>query len=132
MGFRPDRALLVVAAVAGLLAAGGAVLVSAATDRVVLVAVALALLALAGAGLRIGDRLAADHAGIVVRGPTSARRIPWSEIVRVSAPSRRRMGVASTTLEIELRDDELLLFGRIDLGTDPELVADALRACRPG
>nr|WP_275889570.1 PH domain-containing protein [Nakamurella flavida] len=69
--------------------------------------------------------------GLEIRGVGGGRTVRWAEIVRVSAPSRRRMGIASTTLELELVDDELLLFGRLDLGTDPERVAAAIAARRP-
>jgi hypothetical protein len=34
--------------------------------------------------------------------------------------------MGSVTLEIDLVDDDLLLFGRVDLGTDPADVADEL------
>lgn len=131
VGFGPSRGLLLAGLAAGLAAAAGAALVIEPTDRLVLAAVAAVLLGLAGVGLRIGRRLTVDAHGVVVRGATTSRTISWARILRVTAPSRRRMGIASTTLEIELTDDELLLFGRIDLGADPEQVAAALQARRP-
>lgn len=131
VGFGPSRGLLVVAAVAGLAAVAGAVVAAEPTDRLVLLAVAATLLALAAVGLRIGHRLTVGPQGVVVRGVTGSRTLPWADIVRVTAPSRRRMGLASTTLEIEVAEDELLLFGRLDLGTDPERVTAVLQEHRP-
>ena len=40
-----------------------------------------------------------------------------------SAAPDRATGIASTTMEIDLVDDDLLVFGRIDLGADPADVA---------
>ena len=41
------------------------------------------------------------------------------------AATSRRLGLTSTTIEIDLVDDDLLVFGRTDLGVD---TADALAA----
>jgi hypothetical protein len=61
--------------------------------------------------------------GLVV-GLSRSRVIPWSTVRRVAAGRNRRLG--SATLEIDLEDDELLLFSRIELGTDPTDVSAAL------
>ena len=54
--------------------------------------------------------------------------MPWSQ---VREPGTRRgtsrLGLASTTIEIDLVDDDLLVFGRTDLGADPADVLAALR-----
>ncbi|HET8591783.1 MAG TPA: PH domain-containing protein, partial [Nakamurella sp.] len=89
---------------------------------------------------RIRVRLRADTTGIAVTGPLHTRRIPWGRIHSISAPQRGRFGRRASVLEIEVRpdggaadhaadtagagdtgdaDDELLTFGRFDLGTDP-------------
>ena len=122
--------LIVLAVVGGV----GAVLQHDPIDRAVsaLLAGTLLLLALAG-GRR---RLVGGPRGVLVVGLTRARVIPWSTVRRVAAGRNRRLG--SATLEIDLEDDELLLFSRIELGTDPTDVSAALsrwfadRSAAPG
>jgi hypothetical protein len=87
---------------------------------VALAAIAAALL------LTMRQRLTAGPDGLVVRGPGGSRVFAWTEILAISAPSRRRRGLASTSLELELSDDRLLVLGRTELGTDPAEVADVL------
>jgi hypothetical protein len=47
----------------------------------------------------------------------------------------RRFGRDTALLEVDLvtadGDEQLIVFGRLDLGDDPEDVADAVRAARP-
>jgi hypothetical protein len=81
--------------------------------------------------VRIRVRLRAGADGITVTGPLRSRRITWSRIHTISTPSRGRFGRRGVLLELEVRppssgtpdpdspDDELLTFGRFDLGTDP-------------
>ncbi|SDO58258.1 PH domain-containing protein [Nakamurella panacisegetis] len=84
--------------------------------------------AIAGALLlTMRRRLTAGPDGLVVRGPGGMRVFPWAGIVSIAAPSRRRRGLSSTSLEIELDDDLLLVFGRTELGgIDPADVVAAL------
>jgi hypothetical protein len=106
---------------------------------VLVVVLALTTLSL----VRIRVRLRADTTGIAVTGPLHTRRIAWGRIHSISAPQRGRFGRRASVLEIEVRpdggaadrsddtgdtgdaddagdaDDELLTFGRFDLGTDP-------------
>jgi hypothetical protein len=72
-------------------------------------------------------RLTAYSDAFVIRGPTGAREVSWDKVVGVSAPARRRRGLASTSVEIELDDDTLILFNRTELGADPTEVSMALR-----
>ena len=90
--------------------------------------------AIAGALLlTMRQRLTAGPEGLAVRGPGGLRVFPWSHIVAIGAPSRRRRGLASTSLEIELEDDALLIFNRTELGgADPDDVVLALRQWWPG
>jgi hypothetical protein len=85
-------------------------------------------------------RLAADRAGLRVRGLLGTKEFDWAQVSRVRLVHTRRFGRDVPILEIETRgrgvDDEgLLVFGWLDLGTDPREVADALteigRAGRP-
>jgi hypothetical protein len=114
--------------------------------------VLVVVLALTTLGLvRIRVRLRADRDGIAVTGPLRTRRIPWSRIRSISAPLRGRFGRPAAVLELEVRpdgaatafadatasdgqasvagdepDDELLTFGRFDLGADPARVCREL------
>jgi hypothetical protein len=57
--------------------------------------------------------------------------VPWSQVRGLDAARSQRLGIASTTIEIDLVDDDLLVFGRIDLGADPVDVLAELRAFSP-
>ena len=90
---------------------------------------AVALVFVALVGTRARPRLAADLDGIEVRGLTSRTRYPWSEVERVHVVRTRRWGRETPLLEIDTRTDDeerLLVFGRLDLGTDPEEVSERL------
>jgi hypothetical protein len=120
--WRPSTALpgglLALAAVAVL----GAVLPREPIDRVVAGAAAVVLLVLAGAAWR--RRLVGGPRGLLVEGVTGTRMVPWSAVRAIDCGRTKRMG--SATLEIDLVDDDLLLFGRVELGTDPADVAAEL------
>ncbi|MDD7941294.1 PH domain-containing protein [Actinomycetospora lutea] len=94
-----------------------------------LAALALALGAAFGAFAR--PRLRADDDGLVLRGVSGRRSWPWARVDAVRAVRMRRMGLPAAYLEVEVRDaDEdgrLLVLGRLELGTDPVEVADALQ-----
>lgn len=90
-------------------------------------AVAAALL------LTMRQRLTAGPDGLAIRGLGGSRMLPWNEIHAISAPSRRRRGLASASLEIELADDQLVILSKTELGADPTEVADTLSHWwRPG
>jgi len=59
--------------------------------------------------------------------PGGSRRVRWDQVVAIGAPTRRRRGLASTSLELDLDDDGLILFGKTELGADPAEVATELR-----
>jgi hypothetical protein len=100
--------------------------------RVLLGVVAL-LLALAGLYATVArPRLAADQAGVAVRGLTGTRRWSWAE-VNVRLVRTRRLGRDTATLEIDAENADppaLVVLGRMDLGVDPEDVVDELLALR--
>jgi hypothetical protein len=80
-------------------------------------------------------RLSAGPDGVDVRTWTGRRHLPWP-LLRVRVRVTRRLGVSSRTLELDTAagpDDDgvLVVLGRRDLGTDPEIVARALRALDP-
>lgn len=125
--WRPRRELLVVgcAAVIGVL---GWVLLLAVNpmDRVVGVVIAVILGAATAWAWR--RRLVGGPRGLLIGGFGGARLVPWSQVRGLDAARSQRLGIASTTIEIDLVDDDLLVFGRIDLGADPVDVLAALRA----
>ena len=118
--------VLLAAAVVAALIAGGSL------DRMVAVVVAVFVAATLIAALRLRSRLQASTAGLLVGTLSGPRQIRWSEVHRIEVVNRKRMGASSSTLELDLDDDELLVFGRMDLGTDPEQVAEDLRTLRTG
>jgi Bacterial PH domain len=85
-------------------------------------------------GLRARPRLAADEDGLVLRGVLVTRSWPWARVDAVRVMRMRRLGLPAAYLEIEARDDDgserLLVLGRLELGTDPVDVAEALQAHR--
>ncbi|MFF5054547.1 PH domain-containing protein [Micromonospora sp. NPDC000663] len=95
-----------------------------------------ALAAAAVAGWAVRDlvapvRLAVGPDGLtVVRGFAGRRLLPWSAVEAITVDRRPRFGLTSETLEIDA-GDSLHLFGRYDLGANPEEVAAELRAARP-
>ncbi|MCW0212028.1 MAG: PH domain-containing protein [Pseudonocardia sp.] len=97
----------------------------------------------AAVGLLVGSlfgtlarpRLAADAAGVTVRGLLGTRRFPWSRVRGVRVVRVRRLGREGSLLELDVSDgggtERLIVFGRLDLDADPEDVADILAARRP-
>ena len=120
---------VVVTAVAGV----AAVLARGSEDRLVAGVVAVIAAVSAFALLRIRRRLAVSAAGVIVGGVFGTRIVPWATVRSIQAVSRRRLGTLSTALEIDLMNDDLLVFSKLDLGVDPSTVADELRRWRhPG
>jgi hypothetical protein len=89
--------------------------------------------ALAGALAAFGSvarpRLAVDDTGVTVRGFTGSQHLPWHQ-VKVKLTHTRRFGRESTTLELDA-EEHLVVLTRLDLGADPEEVAEVLHALRP-
>jgi hypothetical protein len=128
----PKVELTALAWAAAGLAAAWAVFTDDPPGRVLLGAVAL-MLAFAGLfGTVVRPRLAADAEGVTVRGLTGSRRYAWAE-VNVRLVRTRRLGrdVATVELDAEAAEEPgLVVLGRLDLGTDPEDVVDALLELR--
>lgn len=106
---------------------GWLVLAGNAEDRLVAGAGAAFSVVATGVLLTMRVRLVAGPDGFTVRGPAGARNVAWSQVAAISAPSRRRRGLASTSVELDLADDGLIVLGRTELGADPVDVADDLR-----
>lgn len=103
----------------------------------VLIGVAAAGLALAALfGTRARPRLRADADGLTVRGLAGRSHHPWPLVRDVRVLRMRRFGITSALLEVDTLtldgDERLLVLGRLELGADPEDVAAAVLAARPG
>jgi hypothetical protein len=93
------------------------------------------LLVVVAHDLQARPRLSAGPDGVDVRTWTGCRHLPWP-LLRVRVRVTRRLGISGRTLELDTAagpDDEglLVVLGRRDLGADPEVVAQALRALDP-
>jgi hypothetical protein len=100
-------------------------------EVVIGVVATLAAAAYAARDLIARERLRADRDGlVVVRGYAGHRRLAWSELERISVESRLRLGARTETLELDT-GEEIYLFGRYDLGTEPEQAFDELDELRP-
>lgn len=96
--------------------------------------VGLAALALAGAtlvGAVARPRLAARPDGLALRTLGGTRSWPWVRVDAVRVVRLRRLGMPGSYVEVDARDDDgterLLVLGRLELGTDPVDVAEALQ-----
>lgn len=101
-----------------------------------LAAVATVGLALAALyGTRARPRLVVDVDGVTVGGLAGPHHLPWSQVGTVRAQAVRRWGRDSVMLEMDVvapdGTERMLVFGKLDLGDDPEDVAAAVRAARP-
>ncbi|MFD1324975.1 PH domain-containing protein [Micromonospora sonneratiae] len=116
---------------AALLVLAGALLTD--SDPVPLGLAVLAAVVLAGWAMRdllVPVRLALDPTGItVVTGYAGHRHLGWTDIERITVDSRPRFGLRTGTLEVDT-GDSLHLFGRNDLGADPEEVVAVLQAAQ--
>ncbi|NBH10401.1 PH domain-containing protein [Amycolatopsis sp. SID8362] len=100
-------------------------------DRGGLVLFALAAVAVgafAAHATLVRPRLAADAEGLVARTLGGEHRLPWGQ-TRTRLRTTRRLGRDGVTLEVE-HDEQLYVFGRLDLGEDPRDVLDVLSTLR--
>jgi len=99
------------------------------TGRWLVWAAAGMLYAIAAMDIFLRPRLRADAAGVTVRSLSGQRTFPW---LALEARLRRiqRFGRSVTTLELD-HDDTLIIFGRRELGADPEEVLRQLSDLRP-
>ncbi|MFC9356307.1 PH domain-containing protein [Rhodococcus sp. NPDC057014] len=104
--------------------------------RVLVCVAALGLLLTAASALRQRPRLAVDKegGGIVVNRLTGRHGYARAQIDRARLVRYPRLGRRVPMLEIDVRTEDgterLLIFGRWDLGTNPEDVFDALAVHR--
>jgi len=105
------------------------------TGRLLAGCAALALVVAALFGTRARPRLRVDADGLTVGGLLRARHHPWPLVQGVRVLRTRRFGRENSLLEIDTvtadGGERLLLFGRLDLGADPEDVAPQVMDLRP-
>jgi hypothetical protein len=82
----------------------------------------------AGFSLRARPRLAIQQDGLTIRGWWRSRTLRQADIKLIRITEFRRIGRKVRLLEIDTRDDVLIVLSRWDLGTDPLHVLDALTA----
>jgi hypothetical protein len=100
--------------------------------RIVTALATLGLAAFALFGTLARPRLSADADGIEIRRLLGRQRLRWGS-VRISVSSTRRLGRQVSLLELDTGNEQdagggLIVLGWLDLGTEPEQVATALRA----
>ena len=79
------------------------------------------------AAVMMRSRLVASSTGLRVGTMFGTKLVAWSQVHRIQITVRRHLGIGSEMLHLDLDEDGLFIFGRIDLGADPEEVADELR-----
>jgi hypothetical protein len=84
------------------------------------------LLTFASMSWRARPKLAITDAGLEVRGWFRTQRLTRADIASVRITEFRRIARKVRLLELDTADDQLLVFTRWDLGTDPIDVLDAL------
>lgn len=125
---------LIAVAVGGVVLAVAALLTTEVPGKILLGVAALVLLFLSVSGVRQRPRLSVVPGAqprLILRGLTGATEYPRDRIMRARVVGYRRLGRKSPMLEIDvdhLGAERLLIFGRWDLGTDPEDVYETLRS----
>ena len=127
--WRPRPAVIVGGLIAVLATLGWVVWTSSPLDRLMggIIAAVLAVVTV----IAWRRRLVAGPRGLLIRGLRGDRIVPWSQVRGLERATSSRLGLASTTIEIDLVDDDLLVFGRTDLGDDPAEVLTALQLWWP-
>jgi hypothetical protein len=87
---------------------------------------AVGLLAFASLSWRARPKLAITADGLEVRGWFRTQLLTRADIASVRITEFRRIARKVRLLELDTADDQLLVFTRWDLGTDPIDVLDAL------
>jgi hypothetical protein len=127
---RPDRRFTALAG-AGVVAALVALALAGDGPSRAMAAVAVAvLLVYVVSDVVFSPRLVASVEGLTVRSPLVRTTLPWAAVEDVRADTRIRLGLRSTTLEIDAGETLIVLSGRA-IGGDPAVVAELARSFRP-
>lgn len=132
--------LLVIAWIGAFVSAAWCVLATSDPPGRLLIGVTAAVLTVAAVyGTRARPRLTAGPDGIGIGGIRGLAEFGWTQVLDVKVVHTRRFGREVSTLEIETfgpgaQDvgERLHVFGRLELGADPEEAYDVLLAIRPG
>jgi hypothetical protein len=128
--FLPDRRYTALAG-GGLVVAVVLALVTAPAPGRLLAAIAALLLAgYVASDLLFSPRVVASADGVVINSPLLRTRLSWAEVEDVRADVRQRLGLRSTTLEIDA-GATLAVLSRRAIGSDPEDAARLIGAFRP-
>ena len=127
LSWAPRPAETAVTLAAGLVMAGLGFTVDP-TGRWLVWAAAALLFGIAAVDLLLRPRLRADGAGLTVRSMSGGRSASWSQI-EMSLRSDQRFGRSVPSLELDIEDD-LIIFGRRELGADPTQVLQQLTELR--
>ena len=113
--------------VTGLILAIGAVtLITDTPGRILVGIAAVGLVVFASLSWRARPKLAISNDGLVIRGWTRTSVLARTDIKLIRITEFRRLARKVRLLELDTTDDQLLVFTRWDLGTDPLHVLDAL------
>ncbi|MGI8677920.1 MAG: PH domain-containing protein [Jatrophihabitans sp.] len=129
--FAPDRRYTAAAAAGAIIAALLVVLATDAPSRLMAGVACVVLILYAASDLVFSPRLTVTPAGLVIHSPLTRARLVWDEVESVHADSRVRLGLRSTTLEVDA-GATFAVFSRRALGADPEDAAGLIRTFRPG
>jgi hypothetical protein len=114
------------AAIGAIMATASVTIVTDAPGRLLAGIAAVGLLAFASLSWRARPKLAITAAGLEVRGWFRTQVLTRADITSVRITEFRRIARKIRLLELDTADDQLLVFTRWDLGTDPIDVLDAL------
>ena len=126
----PDRRITALAAGGVVVALGAASLAGDGPGRLLALVAALVLAAYAVGDLVFSPRLVVDVEGLRIRTPSTRAQLAWADVECVRADTRLRMGLRSTTLEIDA-GAVLVVLSKRAIGTDPEQAAELINAFRP-
>jgi hypothetical protein len=122
----PTAGIAACAAIGAIMAAAAVTIVTDAPGRLLAGIAAVGLLAFASMSWRARPKLAITAEGLVIRGWFRTQVLTRADLAGVRITEFRRIARKVRLLELDTDDDQLLVFTRWDLGTDPLNVLDAL------
>jgi hypothetical protein len=122
----PTAGIAVCAAIGLIMAAAAVTVVTDPPGRLLAGIAAVGLVLFASLSWRARPKLAISDDGLIVRGWFSTQLLTRADVAHVRITEFRRLARKVRLLEFDTADDQLLVFTRWDLGTDPLHVLDAL------
>lgn len=111
-----------------ILAIGAVTVVTDPPGRILTGIAAVGLVVFASLSWRARPKLAITNDGLLIRGWSRTRTLERADIKIIRITEFRRLARKVRLLEVDTMDDQLMVFTRWDLGTDPLEVLDALTA----